>query len=190
MVFGFLYLYDMKPIILLLFLCLIGCQKQQPEKKTIQKATTDKQETYSLKIPNSKYLLKAFTNSNYQMNVVDSFLLQNYRDLSGKVNILKDPEFDNKECGYTRNFQFGISYQIKQCGEASGVYEWIILPKTELAMVKEFVEALAISTPTYEPFEWYDGKINHYGPKSKEAGCYYWIEETETNTKIRIECGC
>ena len=53
-----------------------------------------------------------------------------------------------------------------------------------------FIEALAISTPTYEPYVWYTDKKNEYGPKSQEAGCYYFIEETETQTKIRIECGC
>ncbi len=180
----------MKQLILLSLFCFVSCQSPKAKPEEIKKETLEKQQTYSLKIPDSKKLLKAFTDSNYQMNIIDTFLLQNYKDLSGKINLIKDPDFDNQECGYTRNFQYEISYSIKQCGEASGVYEWITLPKTDLAIVKKFVEALAISTPTYEPYVWYANKKNEYGPKSQEVGCYYWIEETETQTKIRIECGC
>lgn len=187
----------MKQLILLLLIGLLACQSPKSKSdptpdptKATEKKSEVKQQPYALKIPDSKKYLEAFTKSDYRLNVLDSFLVANYKDLSGKINIETDPDFDNAECGFTRNLAYGIIYKYRQCGEAKGVYEWLTLPKTDIATVKKFIEALAITTPVYEPYVWYKGKTNEYGPKSKEVGCYYFIEETATQTKIRIECGC
>ena len=176
MVLCFLYLYTMKSFfsILLVLFCSLQISAQSK---------------FQLHMPDSKKLLKQFEESQYKLNIVDTFLQKHYTDISGKTNILKDPDFNNIECGFTRKFKEGISYSYKSCGEATGVYETLIFPKTQTALVKKFVEALAKSLPNAEDNQWIKGKAI-FSPKGGEAGCYYYLEQKKTTTVVRIECGC
>ena len=62
------------------------------------------QEKYSLKMPDVETLKKEFLESKYQMNVVLTFFERNYKATSEKFDIQLDPDFDNAECGFTKNF--------------------------------------------------------------------------------------
>ena len=65
---------------------------------------------------------------------------------------------------------------------------YVIFPKTELPSLKKWVELIYLSTETEISNVWYKDKIE-YGPKNKEAGCYYSITQTESQSIIDIKCG-
>ena len=147
------------------------------------------QESFILKTPNIQKLKQGFKKSEYQMNVILSYLEKNYTSVSKKLDILKDDEMGGVECGFTKKFEFGIEYTYHNCGEAAPVKEKIVFPKTKLATLKKWIEQIDKSNPTEIESIWYKGK-NEYGPKNEEAGCYYKIKQTKTQSIIEITCGC
>ncbi|MEQ6124229.1 hypothetical protein AAON49_08525 [Pseudotenacibaculum sp. MALMAid0570] len=147
------------------------------------------QESFVLKTPNSKKLKKEFEKSEYQMNIILSYLEKNYKSTTGKLDIKKDDEMGGVECGFTKKFEYGIKYTYHNCGEAAPVKEKLIFPKTQLAVLKKWIEQIDKSNPSDIENTWYKGK-NEYGPKNEEAGCYYKIKQTKAQSVIEISCGC
>ena len=111
------------------------------------------------------------------------YLKDNYKMTSDRDSIEYYDWLPEKEiCAYSQAFENGIRYSVRQCREAGGITEKIILPKIETSKLKSFIELLfwdESNTWTtelkYEP----DG-----------AGCYYEIIQTESNSIIDIYCGC
>lgn len=147
------------------------------------------QESFVLKTPNAKKLKQAFEKSDYQLNIVLSYLEANYKATSGKFDIKKDEEMGGVECGFTKKFESGIVYAYRNCGEAAPIKEKIIFPKTELAKLKKWIEQIDKANPSNMESVWYKGK-NEYGPKDEEAGCYYKIKQMKSQSIIEIFCGC
>lgn len=150
---------------------------------------TSDQKTFDLKKPDVKKLKQEYTNSDYASNIVLAYLERNYKVISEKTDIKLDPDFDNKECGFTKKFEFGIEYTFYECGEAAPVTENIILPKTTLPELKKWIQAIHTSQTEENTNVWY-GDTNEYGPKDKQVGCYYKIKQTKTNSIITTWCGC
>ena len=147
------------------------------------------QESFVLKTPNSEKLKQKFEKSNYQMNIIVSYLEANYKAVSGKVDVKNDEEMGGVECGFTMKFEFGITYTYHNCGEAAPMKEYIVFPKTELAKLKKWIEQIDKANPSNMESVWYPSK-NEYGPKDEEAGCYYKIKQTKTQSIVDIFCGC
>lgn len=149
---------------------------------------TAAQKHFELKLPDTLTLKQKFLKSNYDFNITLAYLENNYSSNSKKTAIKTDPDFNNKECGFTKKFASNIEYTYYDCGEASPVKEEIIFPKVPLSTVKKWVELMYSCYPMDIPNVWYPKK-NEYGPKDKEAGCYYTITEKENKTVINTWCG-
>ncbi|MBL4605732.1 MAG: hypothetical protein JKY02_08780 [Flavobacteriaceae bacterium] len=147
------------------------------------------QNTFVLKNPDTLKLKQEFLKSDYGMNIVLTYLERNYKETSAKTAIKTDPEFNNQECGFTKKFEFNIEYTLYECGEAAPKTEKITFQKTSLVNLKKWIELMHASEVDEILNVWY---INgtEYGPKDKEAGCYYKIEQTKTESIISIWCGC
>lgn len=134
-------------------------------------------------------LKKEFLKSDYQLNTVLTYLERNYKAISEKTDIKTDPEFNNAECGFTKKFEFDIKYTLYKCGEAAPIKETITFPKCSLSELKKWIENIHASSTEEITNVWYEDK-NEYGPKDKEAGCYYTLKQTDTQSIITIWCGC
>ena len=101
---------------------------------------------------------------------------------------MKKESDEKTECGFTQKFQFDIQYSIEQCNEVTFLTEKVIFPKTELSSIKKWVEQIYKAGLTDIENTWYENE-NKYGPKDREAGCYYTIKQTETHSIIKVWCG-
>ncbi len=135
-------------------------------------------------VPSEK--LKAeFIKSNYQMNIIHTYLIRNYKVASSKVDIKK---FAGKECAFKRQFKPNITYILNDCEEGKGVFETIVFPKANLKALKNWVEQIYRTQPMDIKNVWYPGK-NEYGPEPKEEGCYFKILQQKNRSVIEIWCG-
>jgi len=147
------------------------------------------QESFKLKEVDSKKRLQEFEKSNYQTNIILAYFEDNYKATSGKLDILKDKEMGNVECGFTKKFEHGIVYTYHNCGETAPVKENITLPKTDMAQLKKWIEGIHKANPSEIENVWYKGE-KEFGPKDEGVGCYYKIKETKNNSIIDVWCGC
>lgn len=147
------------------------------------------QKSFQLKEVDSKKLLQEFEKNNYQTNVILAYFENNYKATSGKLDILKDKEMGNVECGFTKKFEHGIVYTYYNCGEAAPVKEKIILPKTNLTQLKKWIEGIHKADPSEIENIWYKDE-KEFGPKDEGVGCYYKIKQAKTNSIIDVWCGC
>jgi hypothetical protein len=151
--------------------------------------TAFSQQSFKLKQPNVKNLrLAVEKNEAVSTKLLQLYLDNNYKTTSKKLNIKLDPDFDNKECGYTKKYEFGIVFTTFSCGEASPVIKSIKFPKTNLSELKKWVENIYKVDLTDVPNKWKDKY--KYIPKDDGVGCYYTIKQTKTNSTIEIWCGC
>jgi len=146
------------------------------------------QDSFVLKKVDSKKLKLQFEQSNYETNIILNYFKENYKAVSKKLDIKLDPDFDNKECGFTMKFEHGIEYTYLNCGEAKPVEKKIILPKTDKVRLQKWIENINNAYPMDIKNVWYKGE-NEYGPENEEAGCYYKILPSEKNSIIEIWCG-
>ena len=149
------------------------------------------QSDFELKKFDSQDFKQRFEKSNYDMNVVLTYLKENYKVTSEKLDIKLDPDFDNKECGFTKKFEQGISYTYYNCGEAKPIIETITLPKVELTRLQKWIENIEKANPSAADTNnvWYKDE-NEFGPKDEGVGCYYKILPSEKNSIVEIWCGC
>jgi len=147
------------------------------------------QDNFVLKSPDTLQLKKEFIESDFGANSMFTYFAKNYKATSKKKDIKLDPDFNNKECGFTISYEFGIEYTFYECGEAAPVTEHIILPKTSLPELKKWIQAIHTSQSEENTNIWY-GDTNEYGPKDKQVGCYYKIKQTDTKSIITTWCGC
>ena len=164
----------MKPIIFIFFLVVSFQIKAQ--------------EHFVLKEVNIVKLKQQFEKSDYQMNIILTYLKENYKATSEKLNIQSDPDFDNEECEFTMKFEHGIEYTYRNCGEAKPVEEVIVLPIVEKSRLQKWIENINSIYPMDIKNVWYKGE-NEYGPESEEAGCYYKILPSDKNVTIETWCG-
>lgn len=148
----------------------------------------DAQDSFVLKEVDSKSLKQKFEKSNYEMNIVLTYLKENYKVVEKKSNIKLDPDFDNEECGYTIKFEHGIEYTYRNCGEAKPVEETIVLPKVDKVRLQKWIENINSAYPMDIKNVWYKGE-NEYGPENEEAGCYYKILTSDKKSIIETWCG-
>lgn len=146
------------------------------------------QKEFKLKEVQSDSLKARFEKRDYEMNIILTYFQENYKTISEKTDIKLDPDFDNKECGFTQKFEQGIVYSYHNCGEAKPVEEKIVLPKVDKTRLQKWIENIYKSHPMDIENVWYKGE-NEYGPKSEEAGCYYKILPSEKNSIIETWCG-
>ena len=151
-------------------------------------AQSDAQESFTLKKVDIQSLQHRFEKSQYEMNIILTYLKENYAATSKKLNIQLDSDFDNEECGFTIKFEHGIEYTYRNCGEAKPVEEVIVLPSIDKSRLQKWIENIHSIYPMDIKNVWYQGE-NEYGPKDEEAGCYYKIIPSETNSIIETWCG-
>ncbi|NVK53714.1 MAG: hypothetical protein HWD85_12330 [Flavobacteriaceae bacterium] len=126
-----------------------------------------------------------------EANVVALYLDNAYKAITDKTNIKLDSLFNNKICGYSKKYNFGILYKYSNCGEAAPIIQEITFPKTKTSILKKWIKLMYKSNLPADAIietEWHNE--NEYGPKGGEAGCYYKIKQTKNNSKIEIWCGC
>ena len=143
---------------------------------------------FALKQVDTKNLKERFEKSNYQMNIILSYLKENYKATSEKLDVKLDPDFDNKECGFTQKFEYGIEYTYQNCGEAKPVEEKIAFPKIDKVRLQKWIENINNCYPMDIKNIWYAGE-HEYGPEDKEAGCYYKIIPSKEKNIVEIWCG-
>lgn len=146
------------------------------------------QETFVLKEVNTQKFKQQFEKSNYQMNVILTYLQENYKATSEKLNIQLDSDFNNEECGFTMKFEYGIEYTYRNCGEAKPVEEVIVFPRIEKPRLQKWIENINSIYPMDIKNVWYQGE-NEYGPESEEAGCYYKMLTSDKNVTVETWCG-
>ncbi len=134
-------------------------------------------------------LANAVLKSDYSIDEVALYFERYYNASTQKTQIKTDPEFNNKECGYTKTYAFGIVYKKEQCGEATSLQQEITFPKASTAQMIQWIEDMYAINPTDIPNIWYESGLE-YGPKDREAGCYYTITQAKNKTIVRITCGC
>lgn len=150
------------------------------------------QKKFILSDPKVKTLTSFQEKNEVGIDVILLYLESNYASNSKKYNIKKDPEFNNQECGFTKKFKYNIIYTTYKCGEASPIIQKIAFPKTTVKGLKNWIEKIyKIGLPegVESNNKWYENNIE-FGPKDKEAGCYYKIKQTNTNSIIEVWCGC
>lgn len=150
------------------------------------------QDKFELKAPNLKHLKEINAKNEMGIDVIHLYFENNYSNGSKKYAIQKDPDFDNTECGFTQKYQFGIEFVTNNCGEASPLTQTITLPKMNLKSLKKWVEQIYTASliEDMEPVnKWHKSK-NEFTPGDEEAGCYYTIKQTTTNSVIEVWCGC
>ncbi|MEO0470596.1 MAG: SH3 domain-containing protein [Bacteroidota bacterium] len=109
--------------------------------------------------------------------------LKQYYQLAGAQDSVTLYDWSEKEvCAFVQDFEFGIHYRYENCSEEGGADEQIILPLTDLSIVRKWIEHsfyaaenVWTSETSYEP----DG-----------VGCYYEIIQQADRTVIDIYCGC
>ncbi len=177
--FFILYLYHMKLKISVLFFFLISinsfCQKK-----------------FDLVSPNVKMLTSFVEKNEVDTDIILLYLERNYASNSKKYNIEKDADFNNQECGFTKKFKCNIIFTTNKCGEASPIIQKITFPKTATKVLKNWIDNIykVGLTEEMKPFNiWYENNTE-FGPKAKEAGCYYKIKQTPTNSIVEVWCGC
>ena len=173
MAFGFLYLSAMKHLITLLLISLLILSYSE--------------EQFQLVPPDIQEIERLSNESEFGLNEVLVYLELNYKKIGKKTQVKIDDDGET-ECGYTQIFAFDISYTTEQCSEASNLQETIVFPKTSTAQIKKWVEQIYTSGITDIPNVWYNDY--EYGPKDKEAGCYYTISQPDKTSTISINCGC
>mgnify|MGYP000210711950 CR=1 FL=1 len=150
------------------------------------------QKKFVLMPPNTEALTSYAEKNKVDTAIILLYLENNYATNSKKHNILKDPDFNNQECGFSKKFKFNIIFTTNNCGEAAPIIEKITFPKTTTKALKNWIDKIyKIGLPKdVAPYhEWYENGLE-FGPKDKEAGCYYKIQQTTTNSIVEIWCGC
>lgn len=84
-------------------------------------------------------------------------------------------------CAFVRMFDQNIGYKTSSCEEV-GQSQQITFPKTEQELIKRWIEAL------FKVIENKWTNDNAYEPPG--AGCSYTIIQKESQTIVRIYCGC
>lgn len=146
------------------------------------------QEPIELKDVNSKALKERFEKSNYQLNIILTYLKENFKTVSEKYDIQKAKELDNAECGFSINFERNLTYTINECEEGKGVRERIVFPPAHIDNLKKWVEQINAAYPTDIKNVW-NNENYEYAPKDREAGCYYTITQSKVDSIIEIWCG-
>ena len=146
------------------------------------------QEIITLKDPDSKVLKTKFEESNYQMNIILTYLKENFKITKNRYDIKKDKQMGNTECGFTVDFEKNIKYTYNDCGEASGVRELIVFPPAKIDNLKKWVERINAAYPMDIKNIWFSG-TTEYGPEKKEEGCYYTVKQSKVDSVIEIWCG-
>jgi hypothetical protein len=146
------------------------------------------QQVFQLKQPDVAKL-KAIVEKDPMQNehLLLLYFENNYKATSGKIDVRLDPDFNNKECGYSKKYEFGIVFTTNNCGEASPLKQTITFPRTDINQLKKWVENIYKADLTDVPNKW---KGNEYIPKDEEAGCYYTIKQEKEKSTIEIFCGC
>jgi len=150
------------------------------------------QKKFILTPPNVKALTSIVEKNEVDTDIIFLYLESNYASNSKKYNIEKDPDFNNQECGFTKKFKSNIIFTTNKCGEASPILQKIIFPKTTTKMLKNWIQQIykiGLSEGIESDNKWYKNTIE-FGPKDKEAGCYYKIKQTTTNSIVEVWCGC
>ena len=150
------------------------------------------QKKFDLVSPDIKTITSSTEKNEISSDAAFQYLERNYGSSSKKYNIEKDPNFNNQECGFSKKFKYNIIYTTNKCGEASPITQKIVFPKTITKKLKKWIEyiyEIELSKGTASNNQWYKNNIE-FGPKNKEAGCYYKINQTTTNSIVEIWCGC
>ncbi|MFY0604819.1 MAG: hypothetical protein JXQ93_12845 [Flavobacteriaceae bacterium] len=145
------------------------------------------QETFTLKKPDVQKIHQTLQESDYLKSAIFLYLENNYGKNSQKKIIKKDSD-GITECGFSKVFQHNIEYEIEQCNEVSYEIQKITFPKTSMEAIKKWVELIYEAGFTKIKNVWYPNE-NKYGPKDKEAGCYFQIKQTKDTTIVNIWCG-
>lgn len=133
----------------------------------------------------SEQLKAEFIKSNYQLNIIRSYFQQNYKASSAKKDI-KTVQGD--ECGFTQQFEPGISYRYDGCAEGKGIFETVTFPKTDVKYLKRWIEQIYESEPMEIHNIWNDSTLE-YAPEGREEGCYYTIFQEQNKSIVKIWCG-
>ncbi|NNK28029.1 MAG: hypothetical protein HKP06_07285 [Flavobacteriaceae bacterium] len=144
---------------------------------------------FELTNPNVNELKSILGNRTTSEDVVYLYFARNYDSIAVKREVKYYDYEPRLVCGFSQDFQGGITYTIDQCDEAAGISTTIVLPKIEEDKVKRWVEQIYRAEITDLPNEWYPDK-NIYGPVGEEAGCYYELKSGDNNWIIDIYCGC
>lgn len=150
------------------------------------------QNKFVLTQPNVKALTSFAEKKEIDTDIILLYLENNYASNSEKYNIEKDPDFNNQECGFTKKFKYSIIFTTNKCGEASPILQKITFPKIATKALKNWVQQIyksGLSEGVTSDNIWYENSLE-FGPKEKEAGCYYKIKQTTTNSIIEVWCGC
>jgi hypothetical protein len=155
---------------------------------TVQISAQDK---FELKPADAQKLKQQFEDNNYQENIILSYLKENYKVTSKKLDIKLDPDFDNKECGFTLKFEHGIVYTYHNCGEAKPVEEKILFPKVDKVTLQKWIETIEKANPAAADTNnvWYENETE-FGPKDEGVGCYYKILPSKDKSIVEVWCGC
>ncbi|RZS90634.1 hypothetical protein EV197_3163 [Aquimarina brevivitae] len=146
-------------------------------------------QNFELEQPNITKLKAQQEQSNYQQDVLYTYLLNNYKVSSDKTDVKMYDYSENMICAFTQEFENGITYTEAQCKEAGGKTITLTLPRTNKESLIQWIEAMFQSTGMDIKHSWNSEKTI-YRPADEGAGCYYEIKETDMNTLVKIYCGC
>jgi len=150
------------------------------------------QKKFVLAPPNVKALTSFTEKDKIDIDIILLYLENNYATNSKKYNIEKDADFNNQECGFTKKFKYNIIFTTSKCGEASPILQKINFPKTTTKTLKNWVHQIykfGLPEGVAPNNKWYENGLE-FGPKNKEAGCYYKIKQTSSNSIVEVWCGC
>lgn len=123
------------------------------------------------------------------MTEIYTYLIEHYKPVSEKTNVLDDTENGEKACQFTQQFEQGITYTIRRCGDESPLEEEVTFPKTKLASLKKWIEDIYHVQNVKETNEWSE-KETTFQPKGEGAGCYYRIISLKDKNTVEVWCGC
>lgn len=145
------------------------------------------QKEFILILPDVQKIKTVTANSEGLPDEIQIYLNMHYGE-NPKKTAVKTEADGTTECGATSVFDRGITYTVEQCNESAIQYQKVVLPKTDIHTLQKWVEHIYASGITDIPNAWYSD--TRYGPTDKEAGCYYTITQSDTQSSIAIECGC
>ncbi|MFK8059773.1 MAG: hypothetical protein AB8B78_06730 [Polaribacter sp.] len=151
------------------------------------------QKKFELKIPEIKKLKLLKNNSQNDVDLFFLYMENNYKSISNKFDIINDSDFENNpECGFKKNYEYGILFTSNSCGEASPLKQAIVFPKTKEKELRKLIENIYYAD-LYENSDstnkWIKDK-NEFTPEKNEAGCYYKIIQSKDKSTIEVFCGC
>ena len=146
-------------------------------------------QAFELKPVDAQSLKSTMVKSDSLMTGVYAYLIENYKPVSKKTNVLDNEETGEKACQFTLQFEQGITYSIRRCNEEGPLEETVTFPPTTLNSLKKWVEDIYHIENLKGTNVWSDEQTT-FRPKGEDAGCYYKIIMSKTNNSVEIWCGC